>query len=419
MEKQFVPTSASPTVIVDQVDGDLKLKGWDEQQVVVKNSSAEDIHLEQRGDEVSIRCTAGCSVRVPREASVQIKSVHGRTDIKGLDGALAVERVDGDMELRSVGPAAVQTVNGNLSAKNVFGDLTLGQVNGNLTVKDVQGKFTAQSDVNGNLQLDDVDGSASARVSGNILARFDPVPGATYDFTARGNIVLRMPSDASVALTIQCKGNRSVQLGDQRINQHGNEPYQHTFGDGDATARLAADGNVMVSSQAPDWEMGEFGADIDLDFEHNIEGMAEDMAASVSQQIEAQVAAITQQIEAQMQNLQIHLGGAGLSAEQAERIAQRAREASERASARAQEKMARTQEKFQRKLDAAQRRAEHRHRPQEHHGWNFNWASPPAPPAPPAEPVRDEERLAILHMLQEKKISLDQAEQLLNALEGK
>jgi hypothetical protein len=42
----------------------------------------------------------------------------------------------------------------------------------------------------------------------------------------------------------------------------------------------------------------------------------------------------------------------------------------------------------------------------------------PTPPTPPSEPVAEEERLAVLKMLAEKKITAEQAEQLLNALEG-
>jgi hypothetical protein len=40
------------------------------------------------------------------------------------------------------------------------------------------------------------------------------------------------------------------------------------------------------------------------------------------------------------------------------------------------------------------------------------------PPAPPAEPVSEEERMTILKMLQEKKITAAQADELLKALEG-
>jgi hypothetical protein len=45
--------------------------------------------------------------------------------------------------------------------------------------------------------------------------------------------------------------------------------------------------------------------------------------------------------------------------------------------------------------------------------------APPAPQRPTSEPVTDAERLAILKMLQDKKITLQDAEKLLAALDGK
>jgi hypothetical protein len=50
--------------------------------------------------------------------------------------------------------------------------------------------------------------------------------------------------------------------------------------------------------------------------------------------------------------------------------------------------------------------------------WEMGPRGAPTPPAPPSEPVAEEERMAVLKMLAEKKISAEQAEQLLNALEG-
>jgi hypothetical protein len=95
-----------------------------------------------------------------------------------------------------------------------------------------------------------------------------------------------------------------------------------------------------------------------------------------------------------------------------------AHEASRRHS-RAQEKIARTQERLARKMEAASRRAEQRGRVPPGRARAYPW--PPQPPNPPEarEPVSDEERLMILRMLEQKKISLEEAENLLAALEGK
>ena len=53
-------------------------------------------------------------------------------------------------------------------------------------------------------------------------------------------------------------------------------------------------------------------------------------------------------------------------------------------------------------------------------GESFAWGfppEPPKPPRPPVEPVSEEERLVILRMVQENKISIEEAERLLAALE--
>jgi ATPase subunit of ABC transporter with duplicated ATPase domains len=121
----------------------------------------------------------------------------------------------------------------------------------------------------------------------------------------------------------------------------------------------------------------------------------------------------------------MRLNASKLSEEQARRIEERARETSERAAARAQERIRHSQERMERKLAAAQRKveikAQARERAARHgpHGWNMPIPTPPTPPAPVGEPVSEDERLMILRMLEQKKITMEEAEHLLTALEGK
>jgi hypothetical protein len=128
---------------------------------------------------------------------------------------------------------------------------------------------------------------------------------------------------------------------------------------------------------------------------------------------------IESQLNAQLENLSQSMRSTGLPADQAQRI----NEASARAASRAREKMQRAQEKIHRKIEIAQRRAEQRLRPVEKRAqthekrtWGFEW--PGANPEPGKEPVTDEERLMILKMLEQKKITPEEADQLLAALEG-
>jgi hypothetical protein len=67
-------------------------------------------------------------------------------------------------------------------------------------------------------------------------------------------------------------------------------------------------------------------------------------------------------------------------------------------------------ERAARSAERAKRRAE-----RAAGSWGFTVGRPPVPPA---EPVTDQERLMILKMVEEGKITADQAAQLLSALEG-
>lgn len=120
----------------------------------------------------------------------------------------------------------------------------------------------------------------------------------------------------------------------------------------------------------------------------------------------------------------------GLSSELHERISRRVEDATRRAleaSMRAREQT----EQAQRRVDRAMRRAEEKmhtvERRNMHFGvkvGRFGMEVDDRRPAPSgevlaSEPVSDDERLVVLKMLQEKKISIQEAEKLLAALDGK
>lgn len=424
MEKQFATTTLTPQVTLD-VKGDLTLKGWDESQITAKSPSLDDLTLHQDGEQTFISCTQDCVVRVPFGARVQIPHVGGHATLKSLDGSLTIQQISGHLTMRSVGPTTIERVHGHLTAKNIAGDLQVGVVNGNATVKDVQGSLIVREAVNGNLTLNDVDGNASATVNGNVMLSFDPAPGNHYTFEARGNLLCRIPEDASVRVSIPRAARLLVRMPEAKISPLGQAPLDFTLGEGDAELTLSANGEVLLSGQPPELDMEDLEVDVGEDFE----SMAESISQQVTQQIEAQMEALEHQLEAQMEQLTASFGTAGFSPEHAERIAQRAREASERAAARAQEKIQRAQEKLQRKLEAVRRRAEAKARSAERVASDrrrrieFQWGPPPPPHAPhhetPKEPVSEEERLMILQMLEQQKISVDEAEKLLSALEGR
>jgi len=419
MEKKILTTSSSPRVILE-ISGDLRLKGQDIFEVVAKSDEAENLTLEAADDQVTIRCTSDCSVRLPRASVVQIQAVRGDAAIKALDGELVIDTVSGDLELRNVGSTRVGNVRGDLNAKMADGNFSVDSVSGDLSAHGMRGDFIVSGTVSGNINLSDVAGSARASANGNIVLRLDPAPGHEFEFKTQGNLFCRLPDDTSAEISVPKAAQVMVDLPGIHASAPVQAPYALTLGEGDARITLSANGNVVLDTHAPEWDMEDF----DVEIGSEVNGMAEAISQQINQQVDSQVRMIEDQLNAQLSSLTVRLSASKLSEGQASRIEARAREASERAARRAEERVRRAQERMEQKLAAAQRRIEHKAQVHEaasrhgRHNWNIRVPVPPTPPTPFGEPVSEDERLMILRMLEQKKISMEQAEELLSALEG-
>jgi sRNA-binding protein len=432
MEQRFT-LSSDTALIVLNIHGNARVKGNGGLEVIAESKHADaELVLEPSADGVVVRCSEDCSVLVPQNARLQAV-VHGNAAFKALQGELKLETIHGNLDLRGVGPTHIEVLHGNLEAKDILGDLQITKVEGNANIRDVQGAFNAQQ-IEGNLQLDDVDGSAYVQVDGNASLRLDPVAKAVYQIRADGNLMCRLSADASVRVHITEAAHLVLNLPGSEGKKH-KAPFQLTLGEGDAEMTLAAGGNILLASQVPAWEaMPEAG----FEFEGEFTEMADALSQQVTQQLQAQMDLLEQQLNTHLGDLSATMGISGVSAEHAERIRQQAQEASKRAVERAQEKMRRAQERMERKMETIQQRAAQRAAQQaaverrvdemrarrKSYRFDFEGPQPPRPPAPPIPPqpeapaVTDEERLVILKMLEQKQISLEQAEKLLAALEG-
>lgn len=416
MDSKTIQTGEFPRITL-KVSGSLSVKGWDKLEVLAKSTSPDNLVVDVQDDEISISCHNNCSLRVPYGTNFQDSHISGDATFKSLEGEINISKLSGNLSLRSVDSVTIGTINGNISAKNVDSSLSIESCQGNVYVRDIQGDLTIAESIAGNLTLKEIDGSAKAYARGNVSVDLDPSPESNYDFRAKGNLSCRVPADASVAVRIQNGSRISVKIPGVEVPSTINPPYDLVLGEGDAHLTLDTTGDVSLASRPPDWDMGEFEFEMDEDIDQMVEGVNEQITA----QIEAQMERMEEELEHQLDSLSFSLEKTALSAEQAERIAARAREASERANRRAQEKIRRSQEKMQRKLEAAQRRAESKARAAERAARDRRRRpeSPEPPRRPKSEPVSDEERMMILQMLEQGKVTPEEAEQLLAALEGR
>ncbi|MFQ5813072.1 MAG: hypothetical protein ACE5I2_07775 [Anaerolineae bacterium] len=396
MYQKRITTSESPRVEVTACQGDLVVATWDNAEVLIEVESEEVLTVEEREGAVALVANRDCSLTVPVAASLVVIQAQGDLSVQGARGTVEATTVRGDAEVRQVngpvefgmvgGDLAAEEINGPLSARSVAGDAYLRQLNGMLYLSDVGADlvgraWTAGADV--------------AQVGGDVSLKTVFAGPFTYDIQARGNVVVKALPGSNATFTLQAaQGQIRAKGVIGEMTEEGQ--WQAMIADGEAQVTLTSThGNVLLKAVGEGDENQErdafaFAADFGkIGAEAGV--AAQELAGHIQQRVAEKLAKIDFEAIAR-------------------REAEKARRQAEREAARAQRKA----EKASRKAEKARRKA------QKKVMWHLEWDTGRGSrrTAGRSQATSDEERLAVLKMLAEGKISTQEAETLLQALEG-
>ena len=435
MENIVQNTGPEPVVEITNVGGDLRITGWEQNQFVAESDEPDGVRLEQDGDRLRVQASEDVTIRLPQAAQVSVRTVGGDARVIKLTGqTLAIGNVGGDLQLRQIAGANIGVVGGDLKAKHLTADLQVGHVGGDLEAREVAGAFKS-GNVGGDLYLVEVGGAIQAIAGGDVTLSVNFKPEQEYSVQSGSDLTCQVAPDASARLSLIAGGDISLHVPGAQVAGNGNRKTV-TLGAGAAAVNMRAGGDLSVTGITFDAEaLGDF----DEKFGEDIAAMAADFGAQIESTIEAQMADFDKQFSERMATLDFGASpvDAAKIAANARRAAERVQRASQQQADAARRRAEKEAERAQRIAEAAQRRAEainrRVHDDPGRKGFFFRaemgrQPQPPRPPSPPRpfapappppDPVSDEERMMILHMVEQGKISVADAEKLLAALENK
>lgn len=356
-----ISVSSQPKVKINSVEGDLHLVGWDNDEILFRNDE-NMITLEQNGNEINVTCQDDLAINVPRNSLVHILVVNGDMSVRGLVGDFEADVVNGDVSIRDVGKITLGAIETDFNLRGAKGDVHVKSVGGDASLRAVKGSLTLDS-VADDLAIRGVGGNLKVDVDADVVLQLEPKPGQDYSVIAGADIMLILPEDTNATLTLNAD-KINVQL--PNVQPEDNTSRVVVLGDGSAQIKLDAGGNVLVTNRQDAAENAdEFG---------NFAGMMFDWDSW---------------------GREIGQEWGELGREWGDRFSRQAQEAAQR-------------------IERKMRHAVGRRNAKMKWTWDFD----NMPKAPKREPVSEEERMTILRMLAEKKITSEEADQLLSALEG-
>lgn len=406
MSKERFTTQESPFIRVDVCEGSLVVRGWAESSLEIKGefqmhdsdkgfliTSQDDLYLYVPGDavlsvgkiggELSVRQATGSGsyeyvqgdAVIVRSGDTAMGTVHGDLVAKSLIGTLSAAEVNGDVVVRGARELALTEVHGDVSARLIDGNVAIETINGDCDLRTINGDVTVQQgfrDVN----LNSVSGLVSIdNAMGDIRLR-SGLSGGDHSLAARGDIVVRWPAGLPLNLTASAaKIDNRLSLEDI-VEKKGS--LIGRLGQGDTNLTLASEGRVILREVEPDRDKSkQFGGHMEYDFDFGFDGIA----ARIEAEVNNNLARVSRELEAKF--------GADFGRVFSEKVARKADKVAER----------------------ARRRAEPRQRGG---GFDFGFSASPMP----KKSVSTEEQLKILKMVEDGKISPEEAGMLLEALEA-
>jgi hypothetical protein len=373
-------------VIVQQVGGDLTVRGRTGSDMVV---DGDGVFVEQvaDGQPYLIRCGGDCRIAAPHGVPVVVQQVGGDAKLTDLGGALELGAVGGDAVVRNVQAAQIGSIGGDLRLKWAAGDVSLKAVGGDAAIREVSGAVTVAA-VGADLYLQNIDGNCQVdRVGSDLVLNMEFAPGNTYRFNAKGDILCRVRAETSAQFIVPADMQVDLDVEADMIEAEDGESQIVRVGDGRAEIVIDDGSELRLVGETEDYVVN--------------------LGIQIEEEIEARMSSLEEQLNRQLSGLDERIQAwAEQFTPQAERYADRAQRQAERAL-----------DRFRRSMDKQKGK---RKRASGTRSFEFTWGSSSANAAPSrqsTEPVTEEERLMILRMLQEGKISLDEAERLLAALD--
>lgn len=363
MEKITLDVDADVQVVLENIRGDLRLSGRGEDRFEAQAAEGGELKVRRDGARVRVSCKSGCLIFLPTAARVEANQVGGDVRVTNLSNDVLIRNVGGDVSLRRLGQAAFEMIGGDLQARDLEGALTVDRIGSDALVEGVGGDVRLLS-VGGDLMLRHAAGLLDLAAGGDVSMRYDPPEGSRSKVTAGGDLSCTLETAASVKVELMAGGDLHTDVPDESSMEN---DHLLVLGNADAELTLTSGGDLWLRTGE-----GEFGEDL--------------------------VGKIMGEVDAKIAEMEAHFGaiGAGMAAFDAERIGERVRRAVARA---------------KRKASKAQRKSAWKARGK---GKSISFAGF----ADAAEPVTEEERMRILKMVEQGTISVDQAEALLEALEG-
>jgi hypothetical protein len=358
----------------------LFIRKWDQAHVEIRYPVKDKIDIRNTNTKLEILSKLDCMISAPEDTVFVLENVAGDCKISGAFKNVVIENIGGNLEIENVSLGSIEKVGGDLLLGSVSDSLRIERVGGDLILLNNSGKLTCEK-VGGDFYANGISGGMDCVVGGNITMVNTSFLGTATTLKAGGDIKVAYIGTPSFRLQAKSGGGYHIELGKDVIKGI-YRTLEHAFGSGGPSVFLKAGGSIKINAKSPEIRPEVHFLATDDESWDQLEKEVEERQGLNMDLDDFELDNLTHQInnEVQMKTKLIE--------------------------ARIQKTLDKLDKKFEVDLDDFTNL-----------GDQFKRNAPNNPvPKPTRGVVSEEEKMMILKMLQDKKITAEEADNLLNTL---
>ena len=242
-----IPENAA---LVIKAHGNLDIKGWDQSDVGIIT----DINVQKVRHEAEILrllFVEDCELSIPKGINLIIERASGDARIRDIKTPIVVNRVYGNLALQDVNQVTVSKIGGDCLIENIGGDLIVSRTYGNLKGHNISGSVIAEK-VSGNVKLHSITGGLIIRSYGGIVVSLKESSDYDINMQASDNIELNLPLITDADLKVRSR-SKEIDLDLGKITDKLKEKNcELVLGDGNQNIILDAGGRVRIVEEKID-----------------------------------------------------------------------------------------------------------------------------------------------------------------------
>ena len=411
MFQKTFEVSENPRITIEDCVGNLNIKVSEANIVTVSLPDDEDtLVFDQDGDVIILTIKDNAAITCPVNSTLNLITTRGNLKVKGIEGDVKIGTVNGNTDLRSVGALTMETGHGSLRLKSCAGAVDVGMIKGSARVQKITGSFKL-GNLGGSLRAAGLKAGMVAEAVG-ADARISPpyTPGESYTLTVGSDLVIELPDEPNLKYTITAGGSVKSNAPDVDIVQDGGTAVG-SMGEGEASIVATVGGSAVLrsSSESDSEDYEDFNFNFDFDFDPATFAFFEDLGPM----IEATVNKAMSKMDSHLQEGLKYFDSDEFKAKM-EKVSEKAKRAAERVERQAEGVADRARRQAEHAAERAHMRAQRAERRWQRASGQRSTEAPPPHQATVDE--KKEERLRILRMVEDGKITSDEAAKLLTAL---